>query len=214
MNLTFGIMTQYDNIPQLNEVITSIKSLNVPDVEIIVVGSYNDHDYAKVDATVQQVLTDGWTPRKKNLVAKMARHETMVLLHDYFLFDKDWYASYREFGSEWDICSNQQFLLNGKRHFTDWVLWGHPTLPRYHSLDYNDWANTKYQYVSGGYFLVKRDFLRANPFNEAMQPGSPEDIEWSLRIRDTAVIKCNPRAIVRHNKVHRDNDKKGFPYEQ
>jgi hypothetical protein len=25
---------------------------------------------------------------------------------------------------------------------------------------------------------------------------------------------CNPNAIVRHNKVHRDDDKKGFPYEQ
>jgi len=93
-------------------------------------------------------------------------------------------------------------------------LWDHPTLPRYTSLSYNNWKETQYQYISGGFFLVNRDFLREEPFNEQMQPGSAEDVEWSLRVRHRGVMVCNPHSIVRHNKAHRDNDKKGFPYEQ
>lgn len=211
MNLTFGIMTIYDDVPRLNAVIDSIKALKIPNVEILVAGSYNNNDPSRVDPIVQHILSDGWLPKKKNMVARAAYHDTLVLLHDYYVFDPLWYQAYEEFGNQWDVCSNPQFLIDGTRHATDWILWDHPTLPRYHSLEYNDWSNTKYQYVSGQFFLIRRDFLRANPINEAMPPGSPEDVEFSLRIRDTAKIVCNPRAIVRHNKVHRDVGNKTFP---
>jgi len=203
--MTFGIMTIGDNLTRLSEVVQSIKALEIPKVEIIIAGSYNASSDSLDGLGAKVILSNGWLPRKKNLVAKVAENETLVLLHDYYLFNPEWYEAYRKFGGGWDVCSNPQILLNGKRHFTDWVLWDHPTLPRYHSLDYDVWDQTKYQYVSGGYFLVMRDLLRANPINEAMPPGSPEDVEWSLRIRDKAIIRCNPGAFVRHNKAHRDN---------
>jgi hypothetical protein len=205
MNFTFGICTTYENIPQLREVVTSIQALNVPQAEILIVGSYSGFDSDKVhDLDCQHILVDGWLPKKKNMVAKFAYYENLVMLHDYYVFDPDWYRAYQKFEEEWDVCSNPQFLQNGNRHFTDWVVWDSPIHPRYHSLCHDDWTQTKYQYVSGGYFLVKRSFLRENPLNEELKPGSPEDVEWSLRIRDKAVIKCNPWAIVRHNKKHRD----------
>ena len=196
MNLTFGICTIQPHPERLRQVVDSIEALNIPQYEVMIL--------------------DGpeWITTKKNAAALHAKYNTLVLLHDYFVFDPGWYAAYEAFGYDWDMCSNPQFLINGKRHFTDWVVWNSPIYPRYYSLPYEDWSHTKYQYVSGGYFLGKRDFLRANLFNEDMKPGSPEDVEWSLRIRDKAVIKCNPHAVVRHNKAHRDNDKKGFPYEQ
>lgn len=210
MNWTFGIFTTYEDVHRLNAVIESIKALNIPSVEILVAGSYQ-HDWSKADLSVQHIITDGWLPKKKNLVAKFAQHETLCLLHDYFLFDSLWYQAYEEFGYDWTIASNPQLLIDGTRHATDWILWDHPILPRYHSLDYKDWSKTKYQYVSGGFMCVKRDFLRAHPFNEEMLPGSPEDVEWSLRVRDKAIIKCNPNAIVRHNKCHRDVGNLTFP---
>lgn len=209
-------MTRYDNIPQLEQVINSIKALHIPKVEILIAGSYTtDNPWVGFSGT-QTVTTDGWTPKKKNLVAKMAQNDILCLLHDYFLFDPDWYNAWVAFNSStpWEMASNPQYLINGKRHFTDWVIWDHPTLPRYHSLSYGDWTKSQYQYISGGYFLVKRDFLREFPFNEELLPGSAEDVEWSKRVRHRGVMVCNPNAIVRHNKSHRDDDKKGFPFEQ
>jgi hypothetical protein len=209
--VTFGIMTIYDDVPRLNVVIESIKALKIPQFEILVAGSYNNNDPSKVDPIAQHILSDGWLPKKKNMVARAAYHDTLVLLHDYYVFDPSWYQAFVEFGNQWDVCSNPQLLLDGTRHATDWITWDHPKYGRYWSLPYDDWSCTKYQYCSGGYFLVKRDFLRSNPINEAMPPGSPEDVEWSLRIRDEAVIKCNPNALVRHNKRHRDVGNKTFP---
>jgi len=215
MNVTFGIMSTYENVPQLNAVIESIKALQIPQCEIIVTGSYRG-EWAKVAVGVQHVLMDAWTPKKKNTVAKLAQFETLCLLHDYYLFDSQWYTHWKTFDEvvKWDVALNPQYLNTGKRHFTDWVVYDHPTIPRYTSLDYKDWSKTMYQYVSGGYFLVKRSFLQQNPFNESLKPGDAEDVEWTLRIREKGRIVCNPLPIVYHNKAHRDANRTGFPFEQ
>ena len=188
MKFTFGVITDYANKPRLIEVVQSIKNLDIPDCEILL------------------SQPNGWITHKKNEIARRAIHENLVLLHDYYVFDANWYKSYVALQgyAGWDICSNPQYMMNGKRHFTDWVNWDHPDFPRYFSFNYEDWTHTKNQYISGGYFLVKRDLLRANPFNEVMVQGDPEDVEWSLRVRDKARILCNPNAIVRHIKEHRD----------
>lgn len=205
MTFTFGICTTYEDVGRLLLMIDSIRRLNIPhrDCDIVIAGSYGDHEIPHIAGTYQ-ITTDGWLPKKKNLIAKFGLGENIVLVHDYYMFDPLWYQSYLQFGNEWDVCSNPQYLITGERHFTDWVTWDHPSVGRYYPLEYLDWNHTKYQYVSGGYFLVKRTFLRENPLNEEMLPGSPEDVEWSLRIRDKAVMKCNPGAIVQHNKRHRD----------
>ena len=145
-----------------------------------------------------------WVTRKKNILASNAKYENVVIFHDYFLFDLEWYNNFLVFGDDWDVCSNKQLLITGNRHFTDWVTWDHPTLPKWSSVDYDDWSQTKYMYQSGGYMLVKKDFLLNIPFEQNRLWGTAEDVEWSLRMRDTANWKCNKLSTVRHNKVHRD----------
>ena len=212
MNFTFGICTCYDSIPQLLAVVQSIKDLNIPEYEIILAGPLRQR--IPEMPQVKYLWSTGWTPQKKNMISRHAQYENLVLFHDYFVFDKDWYTSYQQFGNEWDVCSNPQLLNDGTRHFTDWVCWDSPVHPRYFSLPYDDWSHTKYQYQSGGYMIVKRDFFRENLFNESLVPGQPEDVEWSLRIRDKARYVCNPGAIVRHNKAHRDARHDAYPFQQ
>lgn len=211
---TFGICTQYADARKIQEVVSSIDRLYIPHYEILLVGGEKGaFPWITSTGHLRQIASNGWLPQKKNLIARMAHFENLVLCHDYYVFDFEWYQSYLTFneGVMWDICSNPQYLIDGNRHATDWIIWSHPNFPKYHSLSYNDWTNTKYQYVSGGYFLVKRDFLRENPLNENLKPGDPEDVEWSLRVRDKALIRCNSSAIVRHNKIHRDVGNFSFP---
>jgi hypothetical protein len=203
MNFTFGIITSYDDLQRLSDVIDSIKNQNIPSYEILVMG--ND-DYLPTEDTtyVNMSSEQQFVTNKKNKIAEIAKYENLVLIHDYYLFDKDWYTGYLNFGDDWDVCSNPQYLINGKRHFTDWVTWDHPTHPQWTSLDYNDWSQTKYMYQSGGYMLVKKNFLLDIPFEQNRLWGTAEDVEWSLRMRDKANWKCNPYSTVKHNKVHRD----------
>jgi hypothetical protein len=205
MNFTFAITTDYSDINRLNEVRESIYNLKIPNYEVMIIGG---KDYSHYIDTTFLYFNDkkypGWTTKKKNILVETSRYENVVLMHDYFLFDDNWYNSFVEFGNDWDICSNQQLLINGKRHFTDWVTWDDPVFPRYTSLSYDDWSRTQHMYVSGGYFIVKKHVVMDNPFNESLMHGQAEDVEWSLRVRDKYRMVCNGNAIVQHNKVHRD----------
>ena len=204
MNFSFCITTDFSNLEQLNQVTKSIHQLNIPNYEINVIGSSDTYQ----DSTVNYIQFDetqkfGWITRKKNILAQNSQYDNLVYLHDYYNFDTNWYESFLNFG-EWDICSNQQLLITGKRHFTDWVVWDDPVFPRYTCLPYDEWSRTRHMYISGGYFLVKKRVIMSDPFNESLIHGQAEDVEWSLRVRNKYIIKCNGNAIVRHNKRHRD----------
>lgn len=205
MNFTFGITTDYSNQEQINQVISSIRSLQIPNYEILIIGGEKPED--KVDVThiyFDEKQKPGWVTRKKNTLVQAAKYDNVVLMHDYYVFEQEWYKNFLEFGDDWDVCSNAQRLITGARHFTDWVTWDDPVFPRYTALKYDDWSRTRYMYVSGGYFIVKKQVALDNPFNEELLHGQAEDVEWSLRVRTRYNIKCNGQSVVRHNKWHRD----------
>lgn len=206
MKFTFAITTDNPNKEQLQEVYDSIENLNIPEYEILVIGpgevSYTRNNFRFIN--FDETHKEKWITRKKNILCQEAKYENIVLMHDYYVFDKDWYNAYLKFGDDWDICSNPQLMINGKRHFTDWILWDYPILPRYTSIPYDEWTLTEYMYQSGGYMLVKKKLMLENPFNEDLIWGQADDVEWSIRVRGRNAWKCNPNAIVRHNKKHRD----------
>ena len=211
MNFTFGITTTYTDVPRLKQIVDSIVNLNIPKYEILFIGDQTKQErvaeltHDKVGhIPFDESVKPGWTTKKKNILLQEASYNNVVLFHDYFVFHPEWYTHYLNFGEDWDVCSNAQHLMNGHRHFTDWVVWDDPILPRYTSVDYSDWSRTRYMYISGGYFLVKKSVGLENPLNENMIWGTPDDVEWSLRIRNRYNIKCNGLSLVKHNKKHRD----------
>jgi hypothetical protein len=217
LNFTFAVITDWQDKQRVFDVCDSIrKAAGFRDHEILIIGGSPDDDLDAIEYTMDKEnvklipAPNEWITTKKNIAAWIARYDKICLMHDYFLLDPNWFTGYEEFSmlpngkGDWDICSNPQYLINGQRHFTDWVTWDSPDYPRYHSLNYWDWTQTKYQYISGGYFLVKRKVLIEDPFNAFMKPGEPEDVEWSLRVRNKYTIKCNPFSSVTHNKIHRD----------
>lgn len=206
MNFTFGITTLFDNEKQVDEVLRSIHDLNIPEYEIILVGPKQSSDDVVNEKYIffDENIKPGWVTKKKNIICQNAKYQNTVLMHDYYVFDKDWYKGFLEFGNNWDICSCSQILINGKRHFTDWVTWDSPIFPRYTSLHYDDWSHVHYMYQSGGFVAVKTQLVLDNPFNEDLSWGQADDVEWSLRVRHKYKYVCNKNSIVRHNKVHRD----------
>jgi hypothetical protein len=209
MNFTFGIVTLYENLEQIKEVVSSIRNLRIKNYEILIIGDGVNESNFKESVDVKKIKFDetvkqGWITRKKNVLVDSAKYDNVVVMHDYYLFDNFWYKNFLEFGDDWDVCSNAQLLINNKRHFTDWVIWDSPVFPRYSAIPYHDWSQTRFMYQSGGYMIVKKDFYKKFPMNEDMTWGSAEDVEWSLRMRTSANWKCNGKSIVKHNKVHRD----------
>jgi hypothetical protein len=203
---TFGIITVYEDKDRLQEIVSSIRNLNIPEYEILFVGggdssSIDGQDIRKIEFDENE--KSKWITRKKNILVQEARYDNVVLMHDYHVFDPNWYEAFKTFGIDWDICSCPQYLINGSRNPMDWSLWDKPGHGRAWSLSYNDWSQTQYMYISGGFFMVKRNVLLEEPLDESLGWNEEEDVEWSMRVRNKYVMKCNENAIVRHNKWHR-----------
>jgi glycosyltransferase involved in cell wall biosynthesis len=203
---TFGIITVYEDKARLQEIILSIRNLNIPEYEIIFVGG---GDSSGIDGEDIRIIDfdenekPKWITRKKNIIVQNARYDNVVLLHDYHVFDPGWYEAFKTFGIDWDICSCPQYLITGSRNPMDWSLWDKPGHGRAWSLNYNDWSQTQYMYISGGFFMVKRHVMIEEPLDESRGWNEEEDVEWSMRVRNKYVMKCNENSIVRHNKWHR-----------
>jgi hypothetical protein len=206
MDFSFIICTNNPNIERIDTCIATIKDLNIPNYEIIVVGGKRiGADIANVTfIEFDEEQRPGWITKKKNIGSAIAKYENLCILHDYFAFDSNWYNNWLNFGNDWDVASNAIRGINGERIFTDWVTLDDPELGQGHPLLYLETNKTKYQYISGGFFIVKKKLMLAYPLNETLVWNEQEDVEWSLRIRNTAKIVCNSTSIVSHTKWHRE----------
>jgi hypothetical protein len=204
---TFGIVTGFEDHQRLEDIFDSIRRLSIPEYEIILIGGNSNGFIPSVDDVriidFDESQKPRWITRKKNILVKEAKYDNIVLMHDYHVFDKDWYLNFKSFGTDWEICSCPQYLITGNRNPMDWSLWDKPNHGRAWSLDYDDWSQTQYMYISGGFFIVKKHVLIEEPLDESRGWNEEEDVEWSMRVRNKYAMKCNGKSIVRHNKWHR-----------
>lgn len=206
MNITFAIITAGDEDDRINAIIDSIEVNAIPDYEVLVIGGRSS-PLSRVHT--RHIPFDevrpfpNWITRKKNIATKVAKHENVVYLHDYHAFDAGWYAGMVGFGEDWDVQMNAIQSIHGER-FLDWVIYDHPQHPMYSYIPYDRVDLARHQYISGGYWVARKEFMVANPLDESLVSHQEEDLEWSRRIRGIANLVMNPAAVVRHLKVHRD----------
>jgi hypothetical protein len=135
-------------------------------------------------------------------------------MHDYIVLDNDWYKGFLQFGNDFEVCVNKIFNKNGTR-FRDYVL-GIVLLE--HESDYynncllpydfiNNEITNKYLYISGGYYVIKKEIGLKYKLNEDLCWGDGEDYELCLRFhRDNVIIKCNKYSSVRFLKQKSQSD--------
>lgn len=202
MNFTFGIITTLDN-PMINlkPIIRSIINLNIPNYEIIIIGGKNDEltDNIKI-FKFEENPKGGWITKKKNLITKYAKYENIVYMHDYIIFDENWYKNFLDFKEDFKVCMNQ--ILNpDNTRYRDWSLFDCANeinifFPNY-LLSYDIKYLSKLMYFSGAYWVAKKYVMEEFPLNEDLFWGQGEDVEWSKRIRTKYNFSINEKSVVK-----------------
>ena len=201
--ITFGIVSDGKNPEQLNHVIGSIQDTmeNYQYWEILLIGPYKKQAAGCIRTIPFFSERGGWITKKKNILTQEAKYDTIVYLHDYISFDTDWMKNWLtfSFNQDWDIGMNVLLTQDGRR-FRDWCSWsdkrhgqpwiqhepfcppegirheGKPCLVPY------EYKHTENMYVSGTYWLARKQVMLDNPLDESLYWGQGEDIEWSLRV--------------------------------
>ena len=204
MKFTFGIITAGTSDESLNLVIDSIERQNIPEYQILIVGNSQVSRKNTFIIPFDESVRPGWITRKKNIVTVNARYENVVYTHDYVVFEDDWYEGFLKFGDDFKICMNK-FVNPDYSRFRDWVIWPHNdnfmdsiVLPNRECLIPYDMTHlSKYQYISGTYWVAKKQVMEDHPLDDNLLHCQGEDVEWSKRVRYKYDFSMNPYSTVK-----------------
>jgi hypothetical protein len=211
MDWTFGIIT---NGGDLKYVIYSIRQLKIPNYEIIVVGNHPQTYDAGPDVICipfDETIKPAWITRKKNIIHEQAKYENIAMLHDYIFIHPDFYTGFLKFGNDWEFCVTQIKNADGTR-YRDYLLF--PYYPWWKKLGMeckkfllpywmpNDYRLNRFMYVSGSFYIIKKQTALRFPLNEdIVWGGEGEDVELCVRLaNENILIKVNPHSTVQFMK--------------
>jgi hypothetical protein len=207
MNFTFGIVTSGTNDSHLKEIVNSIYSQNIPNYEIIIVGNTQiSGDNIRV-IPFDETVKNGWITKKKNIINKEAKYDIIVHLHDYIKLEDMWYEGFLKYGNDFDICTTQIENYNGNRfRDSNFFVFELPSMFQNRALlPYNFIPTSrlnKLMYISGAYFVIKKEVALKYPLNEDLCWGYGEDVEFSQRLtNDDIFLKCNAFSKVKFLKL-------------
>lgn len=205
MKFSFVIPTG-GNSDQLDIVLNYIlQGVPLDRMEILLIGntSYDHPNITNVGFDETQTAK-AWITRKKNIGAQLAKYENIVFMHDYIVpHPVDWYDGWCKYGVDFEVATNIVLTMEKKRH-SDWVacsydLWeAAPELKDNYDvlLPYDIKGMNSVMYISGNYWVAKKEFMLKHPLDERLVWGDAEDIEWSRRVRQHTQFKINTNSSV------------------
>jgi hypothetical protein len=205
MQFTFGIITSGNNDTMVNTIIDSIHAMNIPDYEIIIIGNSKVLSKNTTVYEFDETLRSAWITRKKNMVCELAKYENVVLLHDYVIFNRDWYSGFLKYGNTFKICTCKIIGADGKRFrdynlFIEFVRCIDSGFENACLLPYDFKNNNRINmlmYISGAFYIIKKEVALAFPLDENKTWGYGEDVELSNRLaRNNILIECNSNSEV------------------
>jgi hypothetical protein len=200
IDFSFGICTSQNSNGYNQTIVDSIKALNIPNYEIIIVGDTNIQadEHIKI-IPFDETIKDKWITRKKNIMTEHAQYENIVYIHDYNSFDIGWYEGFLKFGNDFKIASSATLNYNGER-YRDWILhWGAiEGVPKMQFiLPYEETRLSKYMYINGSYWVAKKHLMEEFPLDETLVWGEGEDVVWSMEVSQKYNFSINTYSIVK-----------------
>lgn len=208
MDFTFGIITG-GNDDMINTIITTIEDEHIPNYEIIIVGQCGvERDNCQiVDFAENHGLA--WITKKKNIITGLAKYENVVYLHDYIKLERDWYEGQLKAGNDFYVRMDKVINYDGTR-YRDWCIWPHnkngmdELIGRDCLIPYELTHLSKYMYISGSYWIAKKDVMVEFPLDEKLKWGQGEDVYWSMDVRDKYAFDMNINSSVKLMKRGKD----------
>lgn len=195
---TFGIITNGKRLNFLKKSLESIKSLGVPEYEIIVCGKFPLSTEGLKYINFTDKDEKGWITKKKNIICQNAKYDNICIIHDRIYFDKEWFEGVKKYGNYFEVmsfpvCDTQK--VKTKYPYSNWGTIGKRW--DYNKLVYGfelsggqlspqDWD--RYCYVGGAAIALKKPIWKLAKWNEDLFWREYEDIELSHRQHQNGIM--------------------------
>lgn len=184
---TFGICSDGRKNENILKIIKSIIAFNIPEVEILVCGPTPGENLPGcvrvIDDSPIYMEGDMRVPigRKKNLIAKNAKYNNLLIMHDRYVFPNSWYENMKAWGNYYDMMTFPTCDVERPDcRVADWqyASWYNDSEQRlrekivYPSYTYFD----ENVYINGGMFAIKKHIYEQHPIPESLHWAECEDL--------------------------------------
>ena len=215
LDISFIIVTNGNRDELLHTVIQGIKSQDIPNYEIIIVGysKINQANYSNVNYIEERELAEkGLLGAMRTVACERANYDNLVISDDDMIVSSNWYKTLKQSG-DFDILTSQVRNPDGTR------FWDHTCFrsPKYgHVVLEKDEYDEKYMYMSGGQsWIMKKYVFEKCKWNESFSTGNRanmrnlndyhegkgnEDTDFSQKcIKEGFIVSHNHDLLSYHN---------------
>lgn len=188
---TFGMLTQGKKPKLVEDFCKSIREFGGPEHEIIICGPYSSsldqYDVIYNSKVYSPLYAD--ICKKKNDIVNMAKHENIMLLHDRYILNSDFFIGFDKYGYDFDFLTIRQYHASGKNYPAycsiddkGELIWGQIS----ECTDYKkSWHS---HYLNGGLLVGKTTLFKEIPFNDSIFHNQAEDVELTRVMLDAKIV--------------------------
>lgn len=193
---TFAMLTNGKKDDVVIKFLESIRSNELNKSQIIISGPqkdiYDNYDVEYLDLTKYRDNEYAEISRKKDDIAKIARNENIMIVHDRFYLDKNFFKNFEEYGYDFDFLAVRQETNDGRKLpyycaiYEPNLAWGKPVDVQ------NSEILPRTAYVNGGCLVFKTKTLQKIGFNKLLFWNQMEDVEITQTfISDSIIPRIN-----------------------
>jgi hypothetical protein len=171
-------ITSGSSLEQINK--TARNLVDCDNIEILVAGPKSISTNIEENIKFIEFADEGRSARiaiKKNVLASHAKGSNLLLLHDRYLVDKDFFESFAKFGYDYGVVAPKQFFAESQKTYPGMLTFEGPLIKRVENVIIDD-----KMWVNGGCIVVKKEIFEKISLNSFLSWGEAEDIEWAQRL--------------------------------
>jgi len=144
-------------------------------VKYLDLSQFRDAEYAEIS-------------KKKNAIADMAKNPNLLIAHDRYYLEDDFFEQFEKYGYDWDFLACRQCWPDG-HEFPFYCALYEPALTWTHPINCHEYAHLlDNQYVNGGAMIFKTKTLQKLRFNSLIFWNEMEDVEITHTFMQHSII--------------------------
>lgn len=188
---SFAILTQGSKVENVVQFIRSIRSSDVDFKHQIIISGPKDERYSEFAVEYNEKSYSGdyaEISKKKNDIVKLARNSNILIAHDRYVLNADFFSGFEKYGYDFDFLTIKQFYESGSE-FPSYCavlrkdfIWSQPVKCGDYSFVSEE------HYLNGGLMIFKKHTISTVPFNQMLFWNQQEDLELSKRMMLSGIV--------------------------
>lgn len=189
---TFGILTSGKKVQNVLYFLDSIRKLDPMNKHEIIISGPKNELYEKFYVkyiNMNQFRDDKYAEiaKKKNVIVNQASNTNVMIVHDRFMLNNDFFIGFEKYGYDFDFLTVKQFLKDGREFPCQGKLEKNLIFSKVSRVNELNFC-CESQFINGGILIFKKRMVENLPLNDMLMWNQMEDVAYSERCIANGIV--------------------------